>query len=60
MRGGFALLELAVHAAVAALAVAAAWALWIRNPHAPILAAVAVAASAMVTVQSIWWSRLAI
>jgi hypothetical protein len=59
MRGGLGVLELGVHAAVAALAVAAAWALWIRNPRAPVLAAVAVAASAVVTVQSIWWSRLA-
>ena len=42
----------------AALAVAAAWGFWIRNPHAPTLAAFAVAASAAVTVQSLCWSRL--
>jgi hypothetical protein len=58
MRGTLGAVELAVHAAVATLTVAAAWALWIRNPGAPVLAAVAVAASAAVSIQSLWWSRL--
>jgi len=58
MRGVAGAIELAVHAAVAMLAVAAGWGLWIRNPHAPALAAFAVAASAAVTIQSLCWSRL--
>jgi hypothetical protein len=58
MRGAAGILELAAHAAVAAFAVSAGWGLWIRNPQAPLFAAIAVAASAAVTVQSLWWSRL--
>ena len=56
MRGPAAVVELGVHAAVSALAVAAAWALWIGNPRAPAFAAVAVIASAAATVQSLYWS----
>jgi hypothetical protein len=58
MRGPAAVIELAVHASVAAVAVAAAWALWIGNPRSPAFAAVAVVASAAVTVQSLYWSVL--
>jgi hypothetical protein len=58
MRGPAAVVELGVHAAVAAVAVAAAWALWIANPRSPGFAAVAVLASAAVSVQSLYWSVL--
>jgi uncharacterized protein DUF2569 len=58
MRGPGAVVELLAHAAVAALAVAAAWALWIGNPRAPALAVVALAASAVTAVQSLYWSWL--
>jgi hypothetical protein len=58
MRGPAAVVELIAHAAVASLAVAAGWALWIANPRAPVFAAVAVAGSAVVAVQSLFWSRL--
>lgn len=58
MRGAAAFVELIAHAGVAALAVAAAWALWIGNPRAPAFAAVAVAGSAAAAVQSLYWSRL--
>ena len=58
MRGVAGAIELATHAAVAMVAVAAGWGLWIRSPHAPALAAFAVAASAAVTVQTVCWSSL--
>jgi hypothetical protein len=58
MRGPVAVLELAAHAAVAALAVAAAWALWIGNPRSPVFAALALGASAAADVQSLYWSVL--
>jgi uncharacterized protein DUF2569 len=58
MRGPGAVVELLAHAAVAALAVAAAWALWIGNPRAPAIAVVALAASAVTAVQSLYWSWL--
>jgi hypothetical protein len=58
MRGPAAVVELVAHAAVAALAMAAAWALWIGNPRAPAIAAAALAASAAAAVQSLYWSRL--
>ena len=58
MRGAAGAVELAVHGATAALTMAAAWALWIRNPQAPALASLAVAASAGVTIQSAYWSHL--
>jgi hypothetical protein len=58
MRGPGAVVELLAHAAVAALAVGAAWALWIGNPRAPSFAAVALAASAATAVQSLYWSAL--
>lgn len=58
MRGAAGVAELGAHAAVAAVGVAGAWALWNRNPVGPWLASVAVAASAAVTVQSGYWSYL--
>jgi hypothetical protein len=58
MRGVPGGIELAAHAAVAMIAVAAGWGLWIRTPHSPALAVVAMAASAGVTIQSLYWSRL--
>ena len=58
MRGPGAVVELVAHAAVAALAVSAAWALWIGNPRAPAIAVAALAASAATAVQSLYWSSL--
>jgi hypothetical protein len=58
MRGIPGVVELIAHAATAVVSSAAAWGLWSRNPRAPILASIAVAASAIVTVQSLYWSYL--
>lgn len=58
MRGVPALVELTAHAVAAIVTVAAAWGLWIRHPQSPALAGVAVAASAAVTVQSLFWTSL--
>jgi hypothetical protein len=58
MRGPGAVAELLAHALVAAVAVSAAWALWIGNPRAPALAVIALTASAAAAVQSIYWSSL--
>lgn len=58
MRGPYAVGELLAHGVVAALAVGAGWALWIRNPHAPGFAVIALAASAAAAVQSHYWSLL--
>lgn len=58
MRGAAGAAELAVHGATAALAMAAAWALRVRNPQAPALASLALLASAGVTIQSAYWSHL--
>jgi hypothetical protein len=58
MRGTPGVVELAAHAAIAIVSAAAAWGLWIRNPRAPMLASIAVAASAMATVQSLYWTYL--
>ncbi len=58
MRGTPGAIELAAHATTAIIAVAAGWGLWIRNPRAPMLASIAVAASAMVTIQSLYWLYL--
>ena len=58
MRGPGAVAELLAHTIVAALAVTAAWALWIGNPRAPAIAVVALAASAVTAVQSLYWSLL--
>jgi hypothetical protein len=58
MRGPLGLIELATHASVTALAVAAAWALWIGNPAAPAMAEIAVACCAIEVVQALYWTRL--
>jgi hypothetical protein len=58
MRGAPGLVELIAHAATAVVSSAAGWGLWIRNPRAPMLASIAIAASAMVTIQSLYWSYL--
>ena len=58
MRGPAGMLELIVHGLVTALAVAAGWGLWVGNPGAPVFAALAVAGSAIVAVQSLYWTRL--
>ena len=58
MRGPAGILELIVHGLVTALAVAAGWGLWVGNPGAPAFAEVAVAGSAIVAVQSLYWTRL--
>ncbi len=58
MRGPVAFAELAAHASVAAIAVAGSWSLWSGAPHARALAIIALAASAAVSVQSLYWSAL--
>jgi hypothetical protein len=58
MRGPVGAIELLFHAAVAALAVAAVRALWGGMPAAPLLARVALVASATAAVQSLNWSVL--
>jgi hypothetical protein len=58
MRGVFGAVELVVHGAVAALSVAAGWALWQSNPGGPKLARVAVIAIAVVGVQSLYKTAL--
>jgi hypothetical protein len=58
MRGTPGVVELAAHAAIAMGSAAAAWGLWSRNPRAPMLASIAVAASAMATIQSLYWTYL--
>ena len=58
MRGPTAILELLGHAAIAAFCVASGWALWNGNPAGATLARYAVAASAAVSVQSLYWSSL--
>ena len=58
MRGPLAILELAAHFAATALAVSAGWSLWLRRPHGPMLARVAVIGLAVVAVQSLYWTVL--
>jgi hypothetical protein len=58
MRGAPAVVEILAHGAVAALAMAGGQALWNRNPAGPGLAAVAIAASVVADVQSLYWSSL--
>jgi len=58
MRGLAGVVELSAHAVITALAVAAGWGLWIGNPKAPIFAAIALAACAVASVQSLYWTRL--
>ncbi|MEO7276181.1 MAG: hypothetical protein ABI211_29700 [Vicinamibacterales bacterium] len=58
MRGAAGAVELVVHGAVAALAVAAGWALWQSSPGGPKLARVAIVAAALVSVQSLYATAL--
>jgi hypothetical protein len=58
MRGLPGAIELFVHGIVAALAVAAAQALWSERPSGPSLAAVALIGSAAATVQTVYWTAL--
>jgi hypothetical protein len=58
MRGPAAVIELSVHALVSALSLAGGWALWMGNPSAPALAAVAVTACGATSVQSLYWTSL--
>lgn len=58
MRGVAGTVELAAHGAVASVAVAAAWGLWHGSPAGPRIASGALAASAAVTVQTMYWSHL--
>lgn len=57
-RGPLAATELLVHGLVAALCVAAGWALWHSRPHGPGLAILALAGIAASSVQSLYWSTL--
>jgi hypothetical protein len=58
MRGAAGALELVFHALVAAVSVAAARALWNVAPAGPLLAAIALVASAAATVQTLYWTAL--
>ena len=58
IRGAPAIVEVIVHGFAAALAVAGGWSLWTASPHGPVLARAAVIASAVVSVQSLYWSAL--
>lgn len=58
MRGALGAVELVVHGAVAALSVAAGWALWQSSPGGPKLARVAIVAAALVSVQSLYATAL--
>lgn len=58
MRGPIAAVEVFVHAVVTAVCVAAAWALWNRNAHGPMLARAALISAALAAVQSLYWSVL--
>src|SRR3954447_8660683 len=58
MRGAAGAVELLIHGAVAALSVAAGWALWQSSPGGPKLARAAIAAAAVVGVQSLYATAL--
>jgi hypothetical protein len=58
MRGTPAVLELAIHAIVAAVSAAAGFAIWTGSDAVPPLAFVAVAAATVIAVQSLYWSFL--
>jgi hypothetical protein len=58
MRGTAGVLELVAHGAVAAIAVAAGWGLWVGNPGAPGMAEIAILLCAAASVQSLYWTRL--
>lgn len=58
MRGAPGAVELLAHGSVAALSIAAGWALWIANPLGPFLAFPALIGAAAAGVQSLYWSAL--
>jgi hypothetical protein len=58
MRGAPGAVELSIHGAVAALSVAAGWALWQSSPSGPKLARVAIVAAALVSLQSLYATAL--
>ena len=58
MRGMFGAVELAAHGVVAAVSVAAGWALWQASPVGPKLARVAIVAIALAGVQSLYATAL--
>lgn len=58
MRGAVAVLELIVHGAACALSVAAGYALWLRRPHAAMLARAALTINVLVAIQRHYWSIL--
>jgi hypothetical protein len=58
MRGTPAVVELAAHAFVAALGVAAGWSVWVANPAAGAIAGTAVIAWAIAAIQSLYWTAL--
>jgi hypothetical protein len=57
-RGALAVLELVVAAGVAALSMAAAWALWTNAPAAVPLARAALLSGAARSIQALYWSLL--
>ena len=57
-RGSLAVIELAAHAASAALCAAAGWMLWVRHAAGIGLAAAALVANAAVTIQALYASAL--
>jgi hypothetical protein len=58
MRGAPAIVELLVHGLLAALSVAAGWALWNANPAGPVLARSTMIGAAAIGVQALYWSVL--
>ena len=56
MRGTAAVIELMAHGAAAAISASAGYALWLRRPHAPMLARAALVLNAIVAVQRHYWS----
>lgn len=58
MRGAPAIVELFVHGLVAAVSMAAGWALWQRNPAGPVLARATMIGAAVIGVQALYWSQL--
>jgi hypothetical protein len=58
MRGTAAVVELAAHAVVTMICAAAGWMSWTRSPAGLSFAALAVVASGIATIQSLYWSTL--
>jgi hypothetical protein len=57
-RGPAAVIELAVHAVVTAMAAGAGWMAWMRHPGARWASSAAVVAATAMSVQSLYWSAL--